>query len=80
MVFTDKFHCFVFWSWESPFKKGSNTVPTFFYNALIAKFNALFIIFARMKSQIKVKRREILSCQKHTREIKYQFRDVVIDG
>ena len=33
-----------------------------------------------MKSQIKVKRREILSCQKHTREIKYQFRDVVIDG
>lgn len=80
MVFTDKFHCFVFWSWESPFKKGSNRVPTFFYNAWIAKFNALFIIFARMKSQIKVKRREILSCQKHTREIKYQFRDVVIDG
>ena len=33
-----------------------------------------------MKSQIKVKRREIRSCQKHTREIKYQFRDVVIDG
>ena len=29
-----------------------------------------------MKSQIKVKRREIRSCQKHTREIKYQFRDV----
>lgn len=38
------------------------------------------MIFARMKSQIKVKRREILSCQKHTREIKYQFRDVMIDG
>ena len=33
-----------------------------------------------MKSQIKVKRREILSCQKHALEIKYQFRDVVIDG
>ena len=33
-----------------------------------------------MKSQIKVKRREIRSCQKYTREIKYQFRDVVIDG